>query len=200
MEINAAIVKDLREKTGAPIMDCKKALQEVDGDLDKAIDRLREKGMQASRKKASRTANEGLIGSYIHPGGKIGVLVEVNCETDFVARTDDFQELVKNLAMHVAAANPLYLSRDSVPAEVVEKEKAVYGKQAELSGKPEKIIDKIVDGKLEKFYSDVCLLEQGYVREPEMTIKEFIDSQIGKIGENIVLKRFSRFHLGETTE
>ena len=200
MEINASIVKDLRERTGAPMMDCKKALQEANGDIEKAVDYLREKGMKASLKKASRTAKEGVVGFYIHPGNKIGVMVEVNCETDFVARTEEFNDLAKNLAMHVAAASPLCVTREDVVLEIVEKEKEVYRKQALLSGKPEKIIDKIVEGKMKKFYSEVCLLEQSYVREPELTVKELLDSKIGKIGENIVLRRFSRFQLGEAIE
>nr|MBP7323835.1 translation elongation factor Ts [Deltaproteobacteria bacterium] len=200
MEINANLVKELRERTGAAVMDCKKALQESGGDLEKAIDRLREKGLKASVKKASRTTKEGLIGSYIHPGSKIGVLVEVNCETDFVARTADFQELVKNLAMHIAAASPLYLSRDDVPQDVLSKERDLYRTQALQTGKPEKVIEKIVDGKVDKFYGEICLLEQSYVREPELTIKSLIDAQIGKIGENIVLRRFCRFQLGEAGE
>ncbi|MCD6352900.1 MAG: translation elongation factor Ts [Proteobacteria bacterium] len=200
MEINASIVKDLRERTGAPMMDCKKALQEANGDIEKAVDYLREKGMKASLKKASRTAKEGIIGSYVHPGSKIGVMVEVNCETDFVARTEEFNDLAKNLAMHVAAANPLCVTREDVVSETVEKEKEVYRKQALLSGKPEKIIDKIVEGKMKKFYSEVCLLEQSYVRAPELTVKELLDSKIGKIGENIVIRRFSRFQLGEAIE
>jgi len=199
MEISAEQVKDLRERTGAPIMDCKKALLEVNGDIDKAIDRLREKGMKASLKKAKRTANEGLIDSYIHPGNKIGVLLEVNCETDFVARTKEFRELVKNISMHIAASAPLYLTREEVPREVIEKEKEIYHNQALQAGKPEKVIDRIVQGKLEKFFSEVCLLEQSYVREPELTVKELIDSHIGKLGENIIIRRFCRFQLGETT-
>jgi elongation factor Ts len=197
MAISASLVKELRERSGAAIMDCKKALQETDGDLDKAMDRLREKGLKASIKKATRTANEGQIASYIHPGNKIGVLVEVNCETDFVARTDDFDELVKNLAMHIAAANPLFLTREDVPADLVEKERELYRTQALQTGKPEKVLDKIVDGKMEKFYGEICLMEQSYVREPDMTIKQLIDSQIGKIGENIILRRFARFQLGD---
>lgn len=200
MEINAHLVKELRERTGAAVMDCKKALQDSGGDLEKAIDRLREKGLKASVKKASRTAKEGLIGSYIHPGSKIGVLVEVNCETDFVARTADFQELVKNLAMHIAAANPLYLSREEVAQDMVSKERDLCRTQALQTGKPEKVIEKIVDGKMDKFYAEICLLEQSYVREPEITIKSLIDAQIGKIGENIVLRRFCRFQLGEAGE
>jgi elongation factor Ts len=199
MEISAEQVKDLRERTGAPIMDCKKALLEVNGDIDKAIDRLREKGMKASQKKSKRAANEGLIDSYIHPGNKIGVLVEVNCETDFVARTEEFRELVKTLSMHIAASAPLYLTREEVPPEVIEKEKEIYHNQALQAGKPEKVIERIVKGKLEKFFSEVCLLEQSYVREPELTVKELIDSHIGKLGENIIIRRFCRFQLGETT-
>ncbi|MFH0811261.1 MAG: translation elongation factor Ts [Pseudomonadota bacterium] len=198
MEISAALVKDLREKTGAPMMDCKKTLQEVNGDINKAIDRLREKGMKASLTKAARSAKEGLIGSYVHPGSKIGVLVEVNCETDFVARTAEFHELVKNLAMQIAAANPLYLFREDVPSGVLEKEKEIYRNQALQTGRPEKVIDKIVEGKMEKFYAEVCLMEQSYVREPELTIKSLLDAHIGKIGENMVIRRFCRFQLGET--
>ena len=197
MTISASLVKELRERSGAAIMDCKKALQETEGDLEKAMDRLREQGLKASIKKASRTANEGRISSYIHPGNKIGVLVEVNCETDFVARTEDFQELVKNLAMHIAAASPLFLTREEVPSAVVEKERELYRTQALQTGKPEKVIDKIIDGKMEKFYGEVCLMEQSYVREPDTTIKQLIDTQIGKIGENMILRRFARFQLGE---
>lgn len=198
MEISAALVKDLREKTGASMMDCKKTLQEVNGDINKAIDRLREKGMKASLTKAARSAKEGLIGSYVHPGSKIGVLVEVNCETDFVARTAEFHELVKNLAMQIAAANPLYLFREDVPSGVLEKEKEIYRNQALQTGRPEKVIDKILEGKMEKFYAEVCLMEQSYVREPELTIKSLLDAHIGKIGENMVIRRFCRFQLGET--
>lgn len=200
MEISAALVKDLRERTGAPLMDCKKALQEAEGDAAKAVDLLREKGMQASLKKSSRSAHEGLVDAYIHPGNKIGVLLEVNCETDFVARTEDFRQLVKNLAMHIAAAAPLYLTREEVPAEVIEKEKSIYRTQALNAGKPEKVVDKIIQGKVEKFFAEVCLMEQSYVREPELTIKALIDAAIAKIGENIVVCRFSRFKLGERSE
>ena len=197
MEINAHLVRDLREKTGAPIMDCKKALQEVDGDIEKAIDRLREKGMKASLGKSGRSAHEGLVDAYIHPGNKIGVMVEVNCETDFVARTEQFKELVKNLSMHIAASNPRYLTREEVSPEIADKEKDVYRNQALREGKPEKIIDRIVEGKMEKFFSEVSLMEQSYVREPEITIKGLIDSHISQLGENIVVRRFSRFQLGE---
>jgi len=198
MEINAHLVRDLREKTGAPIMDCKKALQEVDGDIDKAIDRLREKGMKASLGKAGRSAHEGLVDAYIHPGSKIGVMVEVNCETDFVARTEEFKKLVKNLSMHIAASNPLYLTREEVLPEIVDKEKDVYRNQALREGKPEKVIDRIVEGKMGKFFSEVCLMEQSYVREPESTIKGLIDSHVSQLGENIIVRRFSSFQLGET--
>jgi len=200
MEISAALVKELREKTGAPLMDCKRALQDVNGDMNKAITCLRERGMKASLKKSTRAAKEGLIGSYVHPGSKIGVLVEVSCETDFVARTPEFNELVKNLAMHIAASSPLCLTRADVPQEVLTRENEIYRNQALQAGRPEKIIDKIVEGKLEKFYAETCLMEQSYVREPELTIKGLIDAKIGKIGENIVVRRFCRYQLGETAE
>ena len=200
MEIDAKTVKELRERTNATLMDCKKALQEAGGNLEKAIDLLREKGLKTSQKKATRNAKDGLVSSYIHPGGKIGVLIEVNCETDFVARTDDFKELVKNLSMQIAASNPLYLKREDVPLSVLEKEKDIYRNQALREGKPEKIVDKIIAGKIEKFFSEVCLLEQSYVREPEVTIKELLDTTIGKLGENIIIRRFCRFQLGEIAE
>ena len=197
MEIKATVVKDLREKTSAGIMDCKKALMETDGNIDKAIEYLRKKGLATAAKKLGRESKEGTIGSYIHPGGKIGVLIEVNCETDFVAKTSDFVDFVKNMAMHIAAANPLYLKREAVPKEVIEKERDIYKSQALDSGKPEKVIDKIVDGKLEKYISEVCLLEQSYVKEPDLSIKELIDTLISKIGENISIRRFARFQLSE---
>ena len=200
MEIDAKTVKDLRERTLAPIMDCKRALEEAQGNFDKAIDLLREKGLKTSQKKATRSAKDGLVSAYIHPGGKIGVLVEVSCETDFVARTEDFKELVKNLSMQIAASNPLYLSREDVPLAAIEKEKDIYRNQSLREGKPEKIVDKIIAGKIEKFFSEVCLIEQSYVREPEVTIKELLDSQIGKLGENIIIRRFCRYQLGETAE
>jgi elongation factor Ts len=200
MEIDAKTVKELRERTLAPIMDCKRALEEAQGNFDKAIDLLREKGLKTSQKKATRSAKDGLVSAYIHPGGKIGVLVEVSCETDFVARTEDFKELVKNLSMQIAASNPLYLSREDVPLAVLEKEKDIYRNQALREGKPEKIVDKIIAGKIEKFFSEVCLMEQSYVREPEVTIKELLDSHIGKLGENIIIRRFCRYQLGETAE
>jgi elongation factor Ts len=200
MEIDAKTVKELRERTLAPMMDCKRALEEAQGNFDKAIDLLREKGLKTSQKKATRSAKDGLVSAYIHPGGKIGVLVEVSCETDFVARTEDFKKLVKNLSMQIAASNPLYLSREDVSSAVLEKEKDIYRNQALREGKPEKIVDKIIAGKIEKFFSEVCLIEQSYVREPEVTIKELLDSQIGKLGENIIIRRFCRYQLGETAE
>ena len=200
MEIDAKTVKDLRERTLAPIMDCKRALEEAQGNFDKAIDLLREKGLKTSQKKATRSAKDGLVSAYIHTGGKIGVLVEVSCETDFVARTEEFKELVKNLSMQIAASNPLYLSREDVPLAAIEKEKDIYRNQSLREGKPEKIVDKIIAGKIEKFFSEVCLIEQSYVREPEVTIKELLDSQIGKLGENIIIRRFCRYQLGETAE
>jgi elongation factor Ts len=200
MEIDAKTVKELRERTLAPIMDCKRALEEAQGNFDKAIALLREKGLKTSQKKATRSAKDGLVSAYIHPGGKIGVLVEVSCETDFVARTEDFKKLVKNLSMQIAASNPLYLSREDVSLAVLEKEKDIYRNQALREGKPEKIVDKIIAGKIEKFFSEVCLIEQSYVKEPEVTIKELLDSQIGKLGENIIIRRFCRYQLGETAE
>lgn len=197
MEISSQLVKDLRQKTGAGVMDCKAALQEAQGDMEKAIEYLRRKGLATAAKKASRVANDGLISAYIHAGGKIGVLVEVNCETDFVARTEDFQTFVKNVAMHIAAASPQYIRREEVPPEIVDREKRIYREQALDSGKPERVIEKIVEGKLERFYSEVCLLEQTYVRDPDVTVKEVLDALIAKIGENITIRRFARFQLGE---
>jgi len=190
-------VKELREKTGAGIMDCKKALQECQGDLEKAVEALRKKGLATAVKKASRATNEGVIHSYIHMGGKIGVLIEVNCETDFVARTDEFKELAHNLAMQVAASSPLYVSKEDVPEDALEKERRLYREQALEQGKPEKVIDRIVEGKLNKFYQEVCLLEQPFIREPEKTVSQLITEHIAKLGENIRVKRFVRFQLGE---
>ena len=196
-EITPQMVKELREKTGAGIMDCKKALQECQGDLEKAVESLRKKGLATAAKKASRATNEGLIHSYIHMGGKIGVLIEVNCETDFVARTEEFKELVHNLAMQVAASSPLYVSKEDVPEDALEKERRLYREQALEQGKPEKVIDRIVEGKLNKFYQEVCLLEQPFIREPEKTVSQLITEHIAKLGENIRVKRFVRFQLGE---
>ncbi|MBI3016081.1 MAG: translation elongation factor Ts [Candidatus Tectomicrobia bacterium] len=196
MTITAAMVKDLREKTGVGVMECKEALRESNGDMEAAISYLRKKGLATAAKKGGRATREGLVGSYIHAGGKIGVLVEVGCETDFVARTPQFQELVKDLAMHIAAASPLYLSRDEVPPEVLEKEREIYGEQARNSGKPEKVIDKIVEGKLEKYCSETCLLEQPFVKDPDLTVKDLISQKIAQIGENIQVKQFARFQVG----
>jgi len=178
-------------------MDCKAALNEAQGDMEAAIEHLRRKGLASAAKKAGRIATDGLVSAYIHAGGKIGVLVEVNCETDFVARTADFQAFVKNIAMHIAAANPQYIRREEVPPDVLEREKRIYRTQALDSGKPEKVIDKIVEGKLERFYSEACLLEQTYVKDSDLTIKDVLDALIAKIGENIAVRRFARFQLGE---
>ncbi|HSB07291.1 MAG TPA: translation elongation factor Ts [Thermodesulfobacteriota bacterium] len=197
MEISMEFIKDLRQRTGAGVVDCKVALQEANGDIDKAIEYLRRKGLATAAKKAGRIATEGLVSSYIHAGGKIGVLVEVNCETDFVAKTEDFQNFVKNVAMQIAAANPQYVRREEIPKNVLDKEQEIYRAQALESKKPEKVIDKIVEGKLERFYSEVCLLEQTYIKDGDLTVKEVLDALIGKIGENIQIRRFSRFQLGE---
>ena len=199
-EITAALVKELRERTGAGMMDCKKALAATEGDMEKAIDFLREKGLAAAAKKAGRIAAEGLVESYIHGGGRIGVLVEVNCETDFVAKTDAFKSLVKDIAMHIAAANPSYLRREEVPAAELEHEKMVLSEQARNEGKPEKIIEKMVTGRIEKYYKEVCLLEQPFVKDPDKTISDLITESIAKIGENIAIRRFTRYQLGEGIE
>ena len=199
-EITAALVKELRERTGAGMMDCKKALAATEGDMDKAIDFLREKGLAAAAKKAGRIAAEGLVESYIHGRGRIGVLVEVNCETDFVAKTDAFKSLVKDIAMHIAAANPSYLRREEVPAAELEHEKMVLSEQARNEGKPEKIIEKMVTGRIEKYYKEVCLLEQPFVKDPDKTISDLITESIAKIGENIAIRRFIRYQLGEGIE
>ncbi len=197
MEVSAGMVKDLREKTGAGMMDCKKALAETGGNFDKAVDYLRQKGLATAAKRAGRVASEGLVGSYIHAGGKIGVMVEVNCETDFVAKTDDFQAFAKDVAMHIAASNPLYIRRENVPSEALEREREIYRAQAREAKKPEKIWDKIVDGKLEKFYSEVCLLEQPFIKDPDQTIQDLLNSLIAKMGEKIEIRRFTRFQVGE---
>jgi len=197
MEISIELVKDLRQRTGAGVSDCKAALTEAQGNMEAAIDYLRRKGLATAAKKAGRIATDGLVSSYIHAGGKMGVLVEINCETDFVAKTEDFQTFVKNIAMHIAAANPQYIRREEIPEEVLERERAIYRTQALEAGKPQKIIDKIVEGKMERFYSEVCLLEQTYVRDPDLTIKELLDAMIAKVGENISIRRFARFQLGE---
>ena len=199
-EITAALVKELRERTGAGMMDCKKALSATDGDLEKAIDFMREKGLAAAAKKAGRVAAEGLVEAYIHGGGRIGVLVEVNCETDFVAKTDAFKELVKDIAMHIAATNPSYLKREEVPTAELEHEQAVLAEQARNEGKPEKIIEKMVAGRIEKYYKEVCLMEQPFVKDPDKTISDLITESIAKIGENISIRRFTRYQLGEGIE
>jgi elongation factor Ts len=200
MEISAQSVKELREKTGAGMMDCKKALTEANGDMEQAIVILRKKGLASAQKKAGRVAAEGMIGHYIHMGGKIGVLVEVNCETDFAGRSDDFQAIVKDLAMHIAAANPRYVRREDVPAEELEKEKEIYKDQARASGKPENIIDKIAEGKLGAYYQIVCLYDQMFVKDPSLTVEQLINALIGKIGENIRVRRFVRYQTGEGLE
>jgi elongation factor Ts len=202
MSISATDVKDLREKTGAGMMDCKKALTEAAGDIEKAVDILRKKGLSAAAKKSDRITSEGLVGSYIHAGGKIGVLLEVNCETDFVAKTPEFQELVKDICMQIAAANPKYVRREEVPEAELAREKEIYKDQARQSGKPENILDKIVEGKLDKFYGDVCLMDQLFVKDPEgkLKVKDLITNKIAKIGENISVRRFARFQLGEGLE
>ncbi|GAB4348880.1 MAG: translation elongation factor Ts [Candidatus Abyssubacteria bacterium] len=197
MTVTAQMVKELREKTGAGMMDCKKALVEKDGNMEAAIQYLREKGMAEAQKRAGRVATEGLIGSYIHTGGKLGVLIEVNCETDFVARTDQFKELVKNLAMQVCSENPLGIRREDIPQETVAKEREIYEAQARQTGKPEKVIEKIVSGKMESFYARACLLEQEFIRDRNMTVLEYVNSVIAALGENIVVRRFARFQLGE---
>jgi elongation factor Ts len=192
----ASNVQLLREKTGAGMMDCKKALVETGGDIEKAIEFLRKKGMASADKKAGREAKQGAVSSYIHGGGKIGVMVEVNCETDFVARNENFQAFCRDVAMHIAAANPRYLSREQVPAEIIEKERAIFMDQAKASGKPEAVISKIVDGKIEKFYEEICLLEQSFVKNPDQKIQDFLKETIAKLGENMLINRFIRFELG----
>lgn len=199
-EISAKLVKELRERTGAGMMDCKKALAEVDGDIDKAVDFLREKGLAAAAKKAGRVTAEGLVESYIHGGGRIGVLIEVNCETDFVAKTDDFKELVKDLAMQVAAAKPEYIRREEVPSAIIEKEMEVLKAQALNEGKPAQIVEKMVVGRIDKYYKEICLLEQPFIKDPDVTIQQLVTEKIAKIGENISVRRFVRFELGEGIE
>ena len=197
MKISASDVNELREQTGVGLMDCKNALREAEGIIDKALEILRQKGLAMAAKKSGRDASEGIIGSYIHMGGKLGVLVEVNCETDFVAKTEEFQEFVRDIAMHIAASNPAYLKREDVPSKVIDKEKEIYASQ--VTNKPPQIVDKIVQGKLDKFYADNCLLEQVYVKDPEgkKSIQEVVVDIVAKIRENVVIKRFVRFQLGE---
>jgi len=196
-EIKAQAVKELRQKTGLGMMDCKQALQESDGDIEKAVEFLRKKGLSAVEKRAGRDASEGLIETYIHHGSRLGVMVEVNCETDFVARTEDFQEFAKDVAMHIAAAQPLAVDRQSISTELVEKEKAIYLEQSKNEGKPEHIAEKIVEGRLDKFYQENCLMEQAFVKNPDQTIDELLIELTAKIGEKISVRRFTRFVLGE---
>lgn len=200
MSITAAQVKELRDKTGAGMMDCKNALQEAGGDMEKATDLLKKKGLAAADKKAGRIAAEGAVQSYIHAGGKIGVLVEVNCETDFVAKTEEFTSLVRDIAMHIAAMNPGYVRREDVPAEVVDKERAILQEQAASEGKPAHIVEKIVDGRIDKFFKEICLVEQPFVKDPDKTVDHLVKEKISTIGENISIRRFARFELGEGIE
>jgi len=199
-EITAAQVKELRERTGAGMMDCKKALTEVGGDMDKAIDYLREKGLAAAAKKEGRIAAEGIVEAYIHGGGRIGVMLELNCETDFVAKTEEFKQFARDLCLQIAAANPQYLTKADVPAEVLEHEKNILRAQALNEGKPEKIVEKMVEGRIEKFYKEVCLLEQAFVKDPDKTINELLLEKTAKIGERIVIRRFTRYEMGEGLE
>jgi elongation factor Ts len=194
-EVNPTLVKQLRDKTNAGMMDCKRALVESDGDLSKAEDLLRKKGIASASKKASRTAKEGVVASYIHLQGKVGVLVEVNCETDFVAKNDNFRDFVKDITLHIAAAQPLYVSRDQVPPESVEREREIY--RAQVTGKPANIVEKIVEGKIDKFFSSVCLLDQAFIKNPDQTIRDLVSLKIAELGENIVIRRFARYAIGE---
>lgn len=195
--ISASAVKELREKTGAGMMDCKEALQQSNGDMGSAIDFLRKKGLATAAKRAGRAVSEGTIQTYIHTGGKLGVMVEVGCETDFVAKNEDFIQFAKNIAMHIAATNPVSISQNDVPQAVIEKEMEIYRDQVRTLGKPEKMVEKIAEGKLGKFYKESCLLNQSYVRDPNITISDLVNEQIAKIGENITIKRFVRFQVGE---
>ena len=196
MTITSQMVKELRDKTNAGMMDCKKALTETAGDMEKAVDLLRQKGLAVAAKRAGRETKEGLVESYIHAGGKLGVMVEVGCETDFVAKTDDFKAFAKNVAMHIAAANPVAVNRDDVPAEVLQREKDIYVNQALESGKPPQIVEKIVSGKVEKYLAEICLMEQKYVKNDELTIQDLLNELVAKMGENISIKKFARFQIG----
>src|ERR1700752_1870524 len=198
-KIDAKQVKELREKSGAPMGDCLKALQEAKGDMEQAFVVLRKRGMASAQKKASRSTNEGAVGTYIHAGGKIGVLVELNCESDFVARTEDFQELLKDIAMHIAATDPRYVRKEDVTPEDMEREKEIYRAQAAATGKPAPVVEKIVEGKMSKFYEEVCLLDQPFIKEQSMTISQLIAQKVGKLGENITVRRFARFKVGDPT-
>lgn len=198
MEITASAVKELREKTGVGMMDCKMALKESNGDIEKAVEYLRKKGIATATKRGGRSTSEGQVQSYIHAGGKIGVLLEVNCETDFTGKSSDFTEFVKNVAMHIAASNPMAVNRDGIPADILEKEKDIYMTQARESGKPENVLAKIVEGKINKFYAETTLLGQQYVKNPDITIQDLLNDLIAKTGENIIINRFVRYQLGET--
>jgi elongation factor Ts len=198
LAVSTSQIKELREKTGVGIMDCKTALKECDGDINKAIDYLRKKGIATAKKRSSRITSQGQVMSYIHAGGKIGVLVEVNCETDFTGKNEDFTTFVKDLAIQIAATSPAAIDRESIPQDILEKEREIYASQAKESGKPEKVIEKIVEGKLKKFFSEACLLEQPFVKNPDITIQDLINEMIAKTGENIVMRRFVRFQLGES--
>jgi len=197
LAVSTELIKELRERTGVGIMDCKKALIECNGDIEKAIEYLRKKGIATAQKRGARETKEGQIHAYIHPGGKIGVLVEVNCETDLTARTEDFKNFVKDIAMQIAAQNPIAVKREDIPPEVVEKEKEIYASQAREEGKPEKVIERIVEGKLKRFFSEACLLEQPFIKNPDITVQDLLNELIAKTGENIVIRRFVRYQLGE---
>ncbi|WP_106766038.1 translation elongation factor Ts [Paenibacillus faecalis] len=200
MAVTASAVKELRERTGAGMLDCKKALDETNGDIEKAIALLREKGLSAAANKAGRIATEGVVESYIHGGGRIGVLVEINCETDFVGKTDEFKEFARDIAMHIAAANPKYVRREDVPTEELEKEKEILRAQALNEGKPEKIVEKMVEGRINKYYEEYCLLDQSFVKDPDKTINVLLNEKVSTIGENISIRRFARYELGEGLE
>ena len=197
MAVSTELIKELRERTGVGIMDCKKALIECDGDIEKAIEYLRKKGIATAQKRGAREAKEGQIYAYIHPGGKIGVLVEVNCETDFTARTEDFKNFVKDIAMQIAAQNPIAIRKEDIPPEVIEKEKEIYASQAREEGKPEKVIERIVEGKLKRFFTEACLLEQPFIKNTDITVQDLLNELIAKTGENIIIRRFVRYQLGE---
>ena len=200
MEISASMVKELREKTGVGMMDCKKALKECDGDIEKSIDYLRKKGIATAQKRGGRSTSEGQVQSYIHAGGKIGVMVEVNCETDFTGKNDEFSEFARNVAMHIAASNPISIDREGISPDILEKEKEIFATQAKESGKPDNVIEKIVEGKINKFYAESTLLEQQYVKNPDITVQDLLNEMIAKTGENIIINRFIRYQLGENNE
>lgn len=199
MEVTSAMVKELRDKTGAGIMDCKEALTAAAGAMEEAVEYLRKKGLQAATKRSARSTREGVIGSYIHGAGRLGVLVEVNCETDFVARTDEFQELVRDVAMQIAASNPQYVSRQEVPEDALAKERSILEEQAKAAGRPEHVIPRIVEGRLDKFYQEICLLDQPFVKNPDISVDDLLKEKIAKVGENITVSRFARFVLGEAS-